>query len=103
MEQNEKVQKVIDWFEIPDPLARGLSELLVKQTIRERILIQLVGEPEKYEEAEKLLIPITAKIEAIKTKITKEYIPAKYNSRKYMWNYNSYEIDENKVEVIEML
>lgn len=101
MAQKEKVQKVIDWFEIPDTLAKELSELLIKQTIRERLLMQLVGEPEKYEEAEKLLIPITAKIEAIKVKITKEYIPAKYNARKYMWNYDGYEIDGNRVQIIE--
>ena len=101
MSDKEKVQKVIDWFEIPDPLARGLSELLVKQTIRERMLMQLVNDPEKYEEAEKLLIPIASKIEAIKVKITKEYIPEKYNSRKYMWNYDGYEIDANRVQIIE--
>ncbi len=31
MENKEKVQKVIDYFEIPDDLARELSELLTKQ------------------------------------------------------------------------
>ena len=97
----EKTQVVIDHFEIPDDLAQELSGLLTKQTIRERLLMQLVGEPEKYEQAENLLIPITAKIEAIKVKITKEFVPAKYNARRFMWNYNSYEVDQNKVEVIE--
>ena len=43
----------------------------------------------KYEDVEKLLLPITAKIEAIKIKITREYVPEKYNSQKYMWNYGS--------------
>lgn len=99
--KKEKIQTVIDHFEIPDALAKELSELLTKQTIRERLLMQLVGDPEKYEQAENLLIPITAKIEAIKVKITKEFVPAKYNSRRFMWNYNSYEVDKNKVQVIE--
>ena len=101
MEKKEKVQKVIDYFEIPEDLARELSESLTKQTIRERLLLQLVGEPDKYEQAEKLLIPITAKVEAIKIKITKEFVPAKYNARKYMWNYDGYAIDQNRVQIIE--
>ena len=54
---NEPLQKVIDSFEIPEDLAKELSELLTKQTIRERILLQLVTEPEKFEEVEKTLIP----------------------------------------------
>jgi hypothetical protein len=99
--ENEKIQKVVDHFEIPDDLARELSELLTKQTIRERLLLQLVSELEKYEQAEKLLIPVTAKVEAIKLKITKEFIPQKYNSRRYMWNYEGYEVAENKVQIIE--
>lgn len=93
-------QKVIDYFEIPDELAKELSELLTKQTIREKLLLQLVDQPDKYEDAEKLLIPITARIEAIKVKITKEYIPEKYVSSKYMWNYDGYEVDQNKVQII---
>ena len=97
----EKTQVVIDHFEIPDDLAQELSGLLTKQTIRERLLMQLVGEPEKYEQAENLLIPITAKIEAIKVKITKEFVPAKYNARRYMWNYDGFEVDGNKVQIIE--
>jgi len=97
----EKVATVIDYFEIPEELAQELSELLTKQVIRERLLLQLINDPEKYEQAESSLIPITSKIEAIKLKITKEFVPAKYNSRRYVWNYNSWEVDKNKVEIIE--
>lgn len=95
-------QQVIDNFEIPEDLAKELSELLVKQTIRERILLQLVADPDKFEEVEKSLIPITAKIEAIKNRITKEFVPEEYNSTKYMWNYESWEVARNKVQVIEL-
>ena len=95
-------QQVIDNFEIPEDLAKELSELLVKQTIRERILLQLVTDPDKFEEVEKSLIPITAKIEAIKNRITKEFVPEEYNSTKYMWNYESWEVARNKVQVIEL-
>ena len=101
MEKKEKVQKVIDYFEIPDDLAKELSQLITKQTIRERLLLQLVSEPEKYEEAENLLIPITSKIEAIKVRITKEFVPQKYQARRYMWNYDGYTIDQNRVQIIE--
>ena len=95
-------QQVIDNFEIPEDLAKELSELLVKQTIRERILLQLVADPDKFEEVEKSLIPITSKVEAIKNRITKEFVPEEYNSTKYMWNYESWEVARNKVQVIEL-
>lgn len=93
-------QHVVAEFTIPEELAQELSDLLVKQTIRERVLVQLVDQPEKYEEAEKLLIPITRKIEAIKVKITKEYVPEKFNSAQYMWNYDGYDISENRVQIV---
>lgn len=96
----ERKQQVIDTFEIPEDLAKELSDLLTKQTIRERILVQLVDQPDKYIAAEELLVPITRKIEAIKVKITKEYVPEKYNSPKYMWNYDGWDIDENRVQIV---
>lgn len=96
-------QIVIDKFEIPEDLAHELSGLLTKQTIRERLLLQLVGEPEKYEQAEELLLPVTARIEAMKIKITKEFVPTKYNNRKYQWNYDGWEVDQNNVQVIETI
>lgn len=97
----EKIKNsVIEMVPIPEELAKELSELLVKQTIRERVLVQLVGQPEKYEEAEKMLAPVVAKVEAIKVKITREYIPAKFNDPRYVWNFNGYEIDGAAVEII---
>lgn len=96
-------QIVIDKFEIPEDLAHELSGLLTKQTIRERLLLQLVGEPEKYEQAEELLLPVTARIEAMKIKITKEFVPTKYNNRKYQWNYDGWEVDQNNVQIIETI
>ncbi len=96
----ERKQQIVDTFEIPEELAKELSDLLTKQTIRERLLVQLVDQPEKYDDAEKMLIPITRNIEAIKVKITKEYVPEKYNSAKYMWNYDGWDVDENRVQII---
>lgn len=97
----EKQQVVVDYFEIPEELAKELSDLLTKQTIRERMLLQLINEPDKYEKAEEMLVPITARIEAIKIKITKEFVPAKYNSVRYMWNYDGWAVDKNRVQIIE--
>ena len=93
-------QQIVDYFEIPDDLAQELSDLLTKQTIRERVLVSVVDQPDKYAEAEELLIPITRKIESIKVKITKEYVPSKYNSSRYMWNYDGYDIDGNRVQIV---
>lgn len=92
---------VIDYFEIPVELAKELSENLIKQSIRQGILRDLVNDPVKYEAAEKLLIPITSKIEAIKVNITRNYVPDKYRSEKYVWNYDGYEVDGNEVQILE--
>ena len=101
--ENNNTQVVIDSFEIPEDLAKELSDLLTKQTIREKLALQVIDDPEKYDIAEDRLMPITAKIEAIKVKITKEYVPSKYNSEKYMWNYDGYDVSGNKVEIVENL
>lgn len=93
-------QQIVDYFEIPEDLAKELSDLLTKQTIREKLLTQLLDQPEKYEKAEEMLIPITRRIEALKIKITKELVPAKYNSAEYMWNYDGWDVDQNKVQII---
>ena len=102
MEDKEKDQNIVGSFEIPDELAKELSELLTTQMIRERVLTQVVNEPDKYESVEKMLIPVVQKIEAIKLKITNEFVPAEFNSIKYVWNYNGYEVDGNKVQVIKI-
>lgn len=100
---HEKKPSVIDNFEIPEDLAKDLSDLLIKQTIKERLLLQVLDEQDKYDQIESMLIPIAEKIQLIKIKITKDYVPDKYNSKKYSWNYNSWEIDKNKVEIIEAI
>ena len=71
---------VIDHFEIPEELAKELSELLIKQSVREKLLLELLENPGQYEIAEQKLLPIKAKVEAMKVKITKEYVPEKYNN-----------------------
>lgn len=102
MPVEENKNQVIDTFEIPDELAKELSENLIKQTIRQRTLQELIEDPVKYEAAEKLLIPVVSRVEAIKLKITKEYVPDKYNSIQYMWNYDGYEVDGNRVQIIKI-
>lgn len=93
--------KVIDMFEIPEELALELSELLTKQSVREKLLMEVIKNDEQYEIMEKKLLPIAARINAIKDKIVVEYVPEKYKSEKYIWNYSGYEIAKNKVEILE--
>lgn len=97
----ERTQKLVGSFEIPEELAKELSELLTKQSIRKDMLLQLVDDPEKYESMEKMLMPITSRIEAIKIKITNDYVPAEYNSMKYVWNYDGYEVSGKTVSIFE--
>ena len=93
-------QRIVDSFKIPEELAKELSDLLTKQTVRERLLLQLVDEPAKYEAMEKMILPVISKIEAIKIRITREYVPTQYNDPKYSWNYNSWEVAQNNVEIM---
>lgn len=93
-------QIIVGSFEIPEELAKELSELLTKQTIRERVLIQVIDDPVKYEQAENMLVPITSKIESIKVKITNDYVPQMYRSAKYIWNYDGYEVAGCNVNIL---
>lgn len=99
----EPKQTIIDNFEIPFEVATQLTDLLTKQTIRMQLLQQNLSDPVKFEEIEKLLMPITSQIEALKRKITDEYVPAKYRFPQYMWNYDGYDISGCVVQVIQNL
>lgn len=100
MENNLRV--IVGSFEIPDELARELSDLLIKQMIRQQMLQQIiVTDISKYEEVEQLLVPITERIETIKRIITEEYVPKEFSSMKYTWSYEGYDANGNSVYIIE--
>lgn len=96
---NEQI--LVGSFEIPEELAKELSDLLIRQSIRMDMLRNVLDDQAKYEKVEEMLMPITSKIEAIKMRITNEFVPAQYNSYKYVWNYDGYEIAKNIVNVFE--
>lgn len=89
-------------FAIPGELAHELSDLLITQTIRERLLDRMIQNDDKagYERAEELLAPIVEKVEAIKAKITSEYVPDQWRSDAYTWNYNGWEVSRNNIDVL---
>lgn len=94
--------KYVGEFEIPEEIAKKLSDLLTQQTIRERLLIQLINTDDgSYNKVESSLMPIINEIESIKYNITNEYVPVVFRSEKYTWNYDGYTISENKVQVYE--
>lgn len=92
-------QELVDHVEIPDELAHELSDLLTTEKIRERMLQSVIDDPERYEIMEKKLFPITARIDVIKSIITDKHVPEKYKSNVYIWNYNSYGINGNSIEI----
>lgn len=96
-----KTQKLVGSFDIPEELAKELSELLTKQTIRTNMLLQVLDDTDKYENIENKLIPITSRIEAIKIRITNEFVPAEFNSMRYVWNYDGWEVAGTTVNVFE--
>lgn len=96
-------QVLVGKFTIPTELAKELSDLLAKQMIREHVLQNVINDREKFEEIEAQLIPVVQKIDAIKAKITSEYVPAEFCNEKYTWNFDGYEVAENELHVYEMM
>lgn len=96
------METIVGSFEIPEDLARELSDLLIKQSIRKDMLIQVINEPIKYNRVEAMLLPITAKIEALKMRITTEFVPPEYNDERFTWAYDGYEVAGNKVNIFEL-
>lgn len=92
--------RVVDHFTIPDEIAHRLSDLLIKQSIRQNMLMNVINEPAKFEQMEELLMPIQAELNAIKRQITVKYVPEQYNDEKYSWNYDGWEISQNVVQIL---
>ena len=96
-------QVVRGTFEIPEEIAKELSDLLARQTIKEHLLANLVSDREKFDDVEAQLIPIIQKIDAIKSKITIEYVPDEYKNERYSWNFDGYEVSKNVLQIYEMV
>lgn len=86
-------------IEIPDEMAKELSDLLIRQNIRENMLERCIDDPARYQKVEEMLVPINARIAFIQAIITQNYIPDVFKSDEYMWNYNGWEIDQNKIHI----
>lgn len=91
--------EVLQTFTIPEELAERLSNLLVTQSIRERLLASLVGKPE-YEQVEQSLIALITEIDKLKNQITTDYVPPEYRSEEYQWNYDGYGISGNVISIL---
>lgn len=103
MPENNAMTTVVDTFPLPEELAKNLSNLLTKQTIRERLLMQNINDPETFEKIEDMLVPITAQIEAIKMQITEKHVPEKYRHPIFSWNYNGWAVDENHAQILQQV
>lgn len=97
---NESRQEIVKRFELPEEIATELDALLTKQSIRERLLLQVLDDPTKFEALENMLVPISARIEAIKAKITSELVPPAYRSQEYIWSYDGIGIDGYMAKII---
>jgi hypothetical protein len=91
--------EVLSHFEIPDELAKKLSDLLTTQSVRQSIAVNLI-DTDKYAAAEKNLIEVTEEVDAIKNMITNEYVPEAFRDDAYMWNYNGYAISKNILDIL---
>lgn len=86
-------------FEIPEELAKHLSILLVKEKVRKELLSNSIGNKNKFEEVEQLVVEVSSEVEKIKYDITTLYVPEKYRSEEFVWDYNGFEIDNNIVTI----
>ena len=82
-------------FEVPESIAKRLSELLIKERVRKQLLAESVNDPSRFDELENLVIIIVSEIDKIKHDITTLYVPNQSRSEDYIWDYNGYEIDKN--------
>ena len=82
-------------FEVPESIAKRLSELLIKERVRKQLLAESVNDPSRFDELENLVIIIVSEIDKIKHDITTLYVPNEYRSEDFIWDYNGYEIDKN--------
>ena len=89
----------VEVFEIPEYLAKELSDLLVRESIRKKLLSEVLNDPVKYEQIEDLLAKATERIDEIKHLITIEYVPDEFHSEKFIWDYKGYSIDKNVVSI----
>lgn len=94
---NEK--RIVGTFDIPESMAQHLSDLLIKQGIRDRVLKNCTDDAAKFSQMENMLIPIEREINLIKMKISTEHVPEEYRSSMYVWNYDGYDIAGTKVYV----
>ncbi len=87
-------QVQVGQFNIPDEMAKELSELLSRKTILEDVLVGVAmkKDMETFDNLTKELYPVIEGIEAIKHKITSELVPDEFKSEKYIWNYDGYMI-----------
>ena len=86
-------------FEIPEELAKHLSILLVKEKVRKELLSNSIGDKNKFEEVEQFVVEVSSEVEKIKHDITTLYVPEKYRSEEFVWDYNGFEIDNNIVTI----
>ena len=93
------MNEVIDTFMIPEEIAKKLSDLLVTQSTRERLLVNLIGKPE-YDQVERSLVDIISQIDTLKNIITSDYVPSAYRSEEYQWNYDGYGISGTVVQIM---
>lgn len=91
----------IDTFEIPTEIAQNLTNLMTNQAINDRILSSVADQPEKYKAVMADQIKIQREIDALKYKITSEFVPDQYRFEQYSWNYNGIDVAGNEVEIME--
>lgn len=87
-------QVKVGQFDIPDEMAKELSELLSRKTILEDVLVGVAmkKDMDAFDNLAKELYPTIEGIEAIKHKITAELVPDEFKTDKYIWNYDGYAI-----------
>ena len=86
-------------IKIPEDVAKELSDLINKKTVRLEVAASCIKDDEAYAIAESKLIQVTERMEFLKDVITNQFIPLEYKSEEYTWNYNGYLIDKDEISI----
>lgn len=92
---------LVDTVELPEDIAANLLNNLTKYKVIMDAYIKVVddNDPVKINAIESNLVAVSQDIEWIKRHITEEYIPDKYRSDAFIWEFNGAIRGDNKISI----
>lgn len=82
------MKTLVATFEVPVELAEELSTLLIKEEVLQTSIDHLFSQgDENWTEVMDELTKVKSRINALKNKVTSDFVPDQYKDPRYVWNY----------------